>query len=458
MRSEKLKALLRHPDGRGIVLMGTIVATVLTAGIWLPRPRLTVAIQQGVEGVALKRVLKRFSEYRGISIEVVQLPYDQLRNSEMTELGNPESRFDVVMLDDPWLYALITTPSKHSKNANELPDDVHPALHELRLTEEECNTLGLDDFVPSTLRVAQYMYPPEGSHPPTCGDRYFALPFVGNSQMFCYRKTAFPNGPPKDWDEVLRVSRQLKANVPKGPRLVLRVGPGNSIVTDFMPILWSFDPRSFPVGKAEFLNKEHAAQAFDNLAALAGDQNLGGASVDDFDLAVYMTSEHGAAMSIVWSAWAMAMQTADAHLNENVSFVPMPGGQPELGVWLLAIPNNLAAGHWKEAKDLVLYATSREQIRLAATEGNPPPRRSVLASSEGSLPTFGLQLESLQSARPRPRTRYWQQIEDSLGSCLIREIGGISDAKECMSKACVAGHPDSKQACSDGADVGYLPQ
>jgi hypothetical protein len=159
-----------------------------------------------------------------------------------------------------------------------------------------------------------------------------------------------------------------------------------------------------------------------------------------------MTARNGAAMSMVWSAWAMAMQKADPHTSDNLVFGRMPGGSPELGVWLLAIPANLAPEHWKEAKQLVLYATSREQMQLAAAEGNPPPRRTVLGNSQ-NFPTFASQLESLVSARPRPRTRRWEQIEDSLGECLIREIAGLADARQCMSEACKASHGHDGQSC-----------
>src|SRR5262249_21159889 len=60
---------------------------------------------------------------------------------------------------------------------------------------------------------------------------------------------------------------------------------------------------------------------------------------------------------------------------------PMPGdpksdAKPELGVWLLAIPKTSAMQD--EAEEFIKYATSYEQMLIAAVDGNPPPRRSVL--------------------------------------------------------------------------------
>ncbi len=111
-------------------------------------------------------------------------------------------------------------------------------------------------------------------------------------------------------------------------------------------------------------------------------------------------------MGIVWSAWASTMLKADPNLGDSPKFGTMPGGWNELGAWLLAIPKNVDPGHcWKEAKKLVLYATGGDQIRLAACEGNPPPRKKALRDLLGDFPTFGEQRISLSSARMRPRGR-----------------------------------------------------
>jgi hypothetical protein len=128
----------------------------------------------------------------------------------------------------------------------------------------------------------------------------------------------------------------------------------------------------------------------------------------------------------------------------------MPGGIQELGVWLLAIPST--ARMQDEAEEFIRYATSREQLLIAAIDGNPPPRVSILrelaAPEERRVPDasspeglradndrkkhqefvtviesqlrqeygdlFMSQYQSVATARPRPRSGCWRDMESIL--------------------------------------------
>jgi hypothetical protein len=67
----------------------------------------------------------------------------------------------------------------------------------------------------------------------------------------------------------------------------------------------------------------------------------------------------------------------------------------------------------------------------AAEDGNPPPRKSVVASNEinteGYRELFPRISESLEKARPRPRTVHWRQIEKCLAGELQKLINGALD-------------------------------
>ena len=383
--------------------------------------RLTIAVKQGVEGVALKEIAQNFSRHKNISIEVVELPYDELYEAEMRQLKSRPQRqrnavppFDVIMVDDPWLYSFVYGPD----SAND-----KPRLENLTSVLEGKKT----DFFPKTLDVAKYC--PAGD---SCSD-YFAVPFVANSQLFAYRASDFA-GRPSTWKEV---SDRSKKKMPGSIGYVTRIGPGNSIVTDFMPILWAYDHDSLPQrpGGQPLRNPD---AAFETLNTLVGARkNLGSASFDDFDVSAYLQKGR-ASTGIVWSAWAMMLADTDSTargltsknestvpqskhaaklqasllsqpldvvkgtaedesstpFKEELVFASMPRGssattEPELGVWLLAIPTE--SDQTDLAREFVEYATDlspapdaqpNEQSLAAARRGTPPPRISVLASLE----------------------------------------------------------------------------
>src|SRR5260370_42423584 len=89
---------------------------------------------------------------------------------------------------------------------------------------------------------------PDGDFLPSClavcrsSGKFYALPYVGNSQLFFYRKDLFDKyklGMPDRWETVLDAGKKIGTGE-KMFGYVMRAAPGNSAVTDFMPLLWAF--------------------------------------------------------------------------------------------------------------------------------------------------------------------------------------------------------------------------
>ena len=373
------------------LLLLLLLLLLLVGLVWFRERTLTIAIHQGVEGIALKEVIRRFSSREGISVEVVEFPYDALFEREAAALKARESPYDVIMLDDPWLPELIGQKEPWQLEAVVLP----------------CERI--EEFVSTTLVVSRHPYT---SAPISCDDVFYAVPFVGNSQLFVRHKPSA--GQVATWNDVV------------GQGYVMRVGSGNSIVTDFMPMLWAASPQSFTVSDTPRLLTS-ASAALEHLAQFGqtGPKSL--VSADDVDLAVYLVKGE-ASTAIVWSAWAMAIQLTEDRLPEpyktrlvkEIEFVDMPGGEPALGAWLLAVPAN--AGQKRSAHAFLSFATEIDQIKAAAKLGNPPPLKKVFddPALKEKFRSWDSQRTSLEKARPRPRTPRWRDIEAAMGACLSR--------------------------------------
>jgi multiple sugar transport system substrate-binding protein len=410
-----------------------------------PQRMLTIAVRHGVESVALKKVAERFSREHGITVRIQEFPREELFEREKDQVrSEAKSAFDVILVDDPWMPALMIDPI----------DDTQNDKSKFRLKQLESDTYeqdgGRTDFVGKSLKVANYC---AGRGP--CDD-YYGVPFVGNSQLFCYNTDRQSNFP-KDWKAV-----ELGSGNAESGRLgyVTRIGPDNSIVTDFMPILWAYDKQGFQTrvkstGSA-FGDEEQAVIAFQSMAELVSRQKAGGISVDDFDVTAYL-ADGRASMGIVWSAWAMAlinMEKARGKMTLKCGEIGDQDNPAELGVWLLAIPKT--SGMQRKAEEFIKYATSKEQMLIAAAQGNPPPRESVLKTETTAKPDrasgfqdldcsskrmpqndyeeclatarwkitdkyrdlFASQLSSLAKARPRLRSTCWTEIEKALGKRL----------------------------------------
>ena len=131
------------------------------------RKQLTLAVVAGPEGEALKQAALDYEAQTGIHLNIAEFPYANLFEKELIDLNARTGAYDLIMLDDPWF------PRFASKQF----------LTELTPLLQKRGQNGPDsDFVETSIALCR--------HPYQTGSLY-ALPYVGNSQLFFYRKDLF---------------------------------------------------------------------------------------------------------------------------------------------------------------------------------------------------------------------------------------------------------------------------
>jgi multiple sugar transport system substrate-binding protein len=267
------------------------------------------------------------------------------------------------------------------------------------------------------------------------------LPYVGNAQLFFYRQDLFSKysvAPPKTWDDVLAAAKTIGERE-KMFGYVMRAAPGNAVVADFMPLLWAFGGDVLKNdGKAE-CDSPAAIDALRFMLQLGKFTPPGYAGFNADEVSAHLL-QSTAVMSINWPAWIGAMDDpAKSKVVGKIGFIPMPGernkGVGELGSWLVAVP--AASRNTSAAFDFLYWATDAAQMKQAALRGNPPTRRSVFEAPDliAKFRAFPAQLASLESSRPRPRTRQWNEIENVFGIYLSKANAGSMDPAEAMRQA-----------------------
>src|SRR5215468_2931807 len=129
---------------------------------------LTIAINSGVEGDALRQAAKDYEQQTGVHINIAEFPYANLFEKELIDLNSRTGAYDLIMLDDPWF------PKFASLN---VLTDLTPLL-----LKRGKGIQPDDDFVPASVALCREPYQ-KGV--------FLALPYVGNSQLFFYRKDLF---------------------------------------------------------------------------------------------------------------------------------------------------------------------------------------------------------------------------------------------------------------------------
>jgi multiple sugar transport system substrate-binding protein len=390
-----------------------------------PGRSLTLAVNSGVEGDALKQAARDYEAQTGVHIQIAEFPYANLFEKELVDLGAHTGAYDLIMLDDPWFPKFST---------QEFLTDLKP-LYEKR------GKAGPDeDFVPSSLALCR--------HPYQTGALY-ALPYVGNSQLFFYRKDLFEKHNLKalaTWEDVLAAARTISegetTGAPGGGKVygyVMRAAQGNAAVADFMPIFWAFGAEMFDAEGRPQVNSPEGINALRFMLELGHYAPPGYASFNADEVSAHLL-QGTAAMSINWPAWISAFDdAARSKVIGKIAFTDMPGaraaGRAEIGNWLIAIPR--ASTNAEAAFDFLMWATSAEQMKRSALRGNPPTRRSVFNDAEllAKFPAYPMQLRSLENSRPRPRTPLWNEIENTFGIFLSKANSGELSPEEAMNRA-----------------------
>ena len=403
---------------------------LIVAVIWLPAcqrsagptKQLTLAVNTGVEADALKQAARDYEAQTGIHINIAEFPYANLFEKELNDLSARTGAYDVIMLDDPWF------PRFASK---QLLTDLTPLLQKKGKQEAD------PDFIETSLALCK--------HPYQTGALY-ALPYVGNSQLFFYRKDLFDKHglkEPATWDDVLNAAKTIQQKEGEGGNkmygYVMRAAQGNAAVADFMPIFWAFGGEMFDSSGKPTVNSPEAIAALKFMLELGKYSPPGYASFNAAEVGAHLL-QGTAAMSINWPAWISSFSDpARSKVIGKMTFTTLPiarrPGQAEIGNWLIAIPRD--AKNAEAALDFLLWATTANEMKRSALGGNPPTRRSLFTDPElvARFPSYPAQLRSLETSRPRPRTPQWNEIENAFGIFLSKANSGELSAEDALNQA-----------------------
>jgi multiple sugar transport system substrate-binding protein len=408
---------------RFVTTLFLVTTLALSFGCQSNKNQLTLAVVSGVEGDALKQAALDYEAQTGIHINIAEFPYTNLFEKELIDLNARTGAYDLIMLDDPWFPRFAS---------QQFLTDLAPLLQSRGLSGPD------QDFVETSIALCRHPYKTGTLH---------AIPYVGNSQLFFYRKDLFQKHglkEPLQWADVLTAAKTIQEKETEGTGnkvhgYVMRAAQGNAAVADFMPIFWAFGGEMFDASGKASVNSPEGVAALKLMLELGKYSPPGYASFNADDVGAHLL-QGTAAMSINWPAWISKFSDPNkSKVMGNMTFTTLPGaqkaGQAEIGNWLIAIPRD--ARNAEAAMDFLLWATTNAQMKKSAQRGNPPTRKSLFADPElvATYPSYPAQLKSLETSRPRPRTPQWNEIENAFGVFLSKANSGELSAEDALNQA-----------------------
>jgi multiple sugar transport system substrate-binding protein len=384
------------------------------------RKELTIAAMAGPEADALKQAALDYEAQTGVHLNISEFPYANLFEKELIDLNARTGAYDLIMLDDPWFPTFAT---------KQFLTELTPLLQKRGQNGPDA------DFVESSMALCR--------HPYQTGSLY-ALPYVGNSQLFFYRKDLFEKyslKAPATWEDVLTAAKTIQEKETGSGMYgyVMRAAQGNAAVADFMPIFWAFGGEMFDASGKPTVNSPEGIAALEFMVQMGKYSPPGYASFNAEEVGAHLL-QGTAAMSINWPVWIGKFgDPQKSKVIGKIEFTTLPSGrkpgQAEIGNWLIAIPRT--SRNTEAAMDFLVWATTAEQMKRSALGGNPPTRKSLFRDPElvAKFPAYPAQMRSLETSRPRPRTPQWNEIENAFGIFLSKANSGALSPAEAMNQA-----------------------
>ena len=396
------------------VLLAAVIIGILATAI--QAETLVIAGRDGGYAKALKMAVEMYkSKHPGLKVERLELPYGGLLEKSTISLRERAGSYDVIMLDDTWAVEFMSNGWLMDLETLGIPID--------------------KDFVKPTKDVSRF---PVGTGP------FYAVPFVGNVELFAYRsdllkKYGFKK--PGSWSDVVTAARTISEKEKGVSGVVFRGTKGNPIVTGFLPVLWAHGARIVgPDGSAK-LDSPAALEALKTYLSLKPYAPRGVETYNSSEVRDALMQGTTAMAIELWPSWAPSLDDPEkSKVVGKIEIMAAPGqtegSAPMLGSWLLAVPAD--AKNAKRARDFIDFLTSAEmQKRLALELGTPPTRTSVYQDRDviAKYRWYPAQLNALQNAKPRPRITQWSEVEAIMGDYLQLALIGEMKPERALAEA-----------------------
>ncbi|HEV8698202.1 MAG TPA: extracellular solute-binding protein [Candidatus Limnocylindrales bacterium] len=385
--------------------------------------KLTIAAVQGGEDAGLKAIAPMYKQQKGVTLEIVEAPYDALYSKLVTAFQAKDATYDLIMMDDPWMPKFGTDGSL---------SDLGP----LGITADP-------DIAQVVWDVGTWP-PPRGPVPPSekaKPKQLLGVTIVGNVEMFMYRSDLTPTAPASYDDVLTNAMAQNKAGSMAG--YIIRGKATNPVVADFLPILWSQGGDVFDENWNVVLDNDASKAAIkflvEDLKAVA---QTDPGSTDASDRDKIMANGQGY-QSSVWPGeiGTAVLDPAVTKVAGKVAFIPIPKGKSGKGVgmmgnWLLGIPK--ASKNQQAAADFIKWMLQADTQKVYAQNNGIPSRTSILKDPElGKTNVYFPVLAEALQAPPnwRPRTDQWNAVEKIIGTHLNKALTGGETADQAATGA-----------------------
>lgn len=379
----------------------------------------TITYSHGLDatGVTKKLIAQFMAKYPEIKVNEIELPSstDTQHDSYVTKFNAGDDSVDVMAVDIIW-------PPEFGAAQWVLPLNKYFSRQEL------------DEFLPGPVNGTAY------------NGKQYAIPWYTDAGVLYYRKDILDEAgvqPPKTWDELVKLSQQLKGKGDTEYGFVFQGNQYEGLICDFLEYVWGNGGNVLD-GKKVVLNSPQNVEALQFMVDLVNKYNIVPPGVTTYleeDSRRVFTEGKSVFMRNWPYAWKLANQEG-SKVKGKVGIVPMPigprGKEPgaTLGGWNLAI--NKYSRNVDAAVKFVKFWTSYDAQKFAAIEGARLPTRKAVYKDPDVLkvnPHFASFYDVFVTAKPRPVSPFYPMLSDAMQIQIHRAITGKISPQKALDNA-----------------------
>jgi len=383
------------------------------AGVFDPKAwegsTVRVLRHSGYDADVMRSLFDEFTEWTGITVEMDEVPFGNLRTKEVTELSSGLSTYDLMATPDYWLAEYASA------------DWLRPLDDLMTGTATADPDFDLEDITPRLIEANQV----DGST--------YALPWKFNTGVIAYRTDVFDEAP-QTYEDWLAAADAAEA---AGMSLI-----GGSLGAANAPEYFL----DFVVANGgEFLNKDNTEAAFNSpegKEALEFLVEIMGYSADGqvnraWDESAQLMANGVTASDIVLSS--VASTAASGAAEGKVAFTPLvPAATTSsfMNTWGLLIPK--ASQNPEGAFLLMQFLLNKENVKGMAEGGGGsvvPARQSLLDELSATFPSFEAQKTAAENGTFWPKITTLDAARTAVAPFVQQAVLGQLSVSDALAQA-----------------------
>lgn len=364
-------------------------------------------------------MVDEFNEiYPNITMEIDQLPFDQMRDRLIASFQAPDPTYDLIVVDNPWMVDFAQAGFLQPLDARiDSTSDYEPA-----------------DFFDPLVDIT------------TVDEARYGVPFYNYALGFIYRTDLMEEAgvkPPEALDELVSTVQTLNTSEHAG--IAMQPQRGYKVFEEWANWLFAAGGSIYDEGGNVTLDTPEARMALEayiEAYETAAPENSLNWAVDD---AVRSVSSGGSASLITYN-WNLPVLNdpdgAAGDLAGDFALAPMPGGKQALGAWSWALPANSAEpdAAWAFASWVTSPETDVERVIAggAAIREATLEEQSVLDEGYGA-DYYAAVKTILSDAAPLSEGPSGEEFIQDVGTELNKAVAGSASVAEALTAAQAAG-------------------